>query len=89
MGLISGSGNRAEFDINGTSEVDASAFEVPDAVVKMSSVSKLTEAAYKSLRVNLNGGCTLYFLNDPSVTIENIRSATMTPDTSSRKSVRL
>lgn len=89
VGLISGSGNRAEFDINGTSEVDASAFEVPDAVVKMSSVSKLTEAAYKTLRVNLNGGCTLYFLNDPSVTIENIRSATMTPDTSSRKSVRL
>ncbi len=89
VGVISGSGNRAEFDINGTSEVDASAFEVPDAVVKMSSVSKLTEAAYKTLRVNLNGGCTLYFLNDPSVTIENIRSATMTPETSSRKSMRL
>ena len=89
VGVISGSGSKAEFDINGTSEVDASAFEVPDAVVKMSSVSKLTEAAYKTLRVNLNGGCTLYFMNDPSVTIENIRSATMTPDTSSRKAVRL
>lgn len=86
---ISGSGNRAEFDINGTSEVDASDFEVPDAFVKMSSVSKLSEAAYKTLRVNLNGGSTLNFLNDPSVTIENIRSATMTPGTSKRKAVTL
>ena len=86
---VTGSGSRAEFDINGTSEVDAASFEVPDAVVKMSSVSKLTEAAYKTLRVNLNGGSTLYFINDPSVTIENIRSATLTPGYSGRKSVSL
>ena len=86
---VTGSGSSAEFDINGTSEVDAASFEVPDAVVKMSSVSKLTEAAYKTLRVNLNGGSTLYFINDPSVTIENIRSATMTPGYSGRKSVSL
>lgn len=87
--VVSGSGNKAEFNINGTSEVDAASFEVPDAEVKMSSVSKLTEAAYKTLKVNLNGGSTLYFINDPSVTIENIRSATMTPGYSGRKSVSL
>ena len=69
--------------------MDAASFEVPDAEVKMSSVSKLTEAAYKTLKVNLNGGSTLYFINDPSVTIENIRSATMTPGYSGRKSVSL
>ena len=74
---VTGSGDKAFFDINGTSEVDASAFEVPEASVTMSSVCKLSEAAYKTLRVNLNGGSTLYFANDPAVTIENIRSASM------------
>lgn len=86
---ISGSGVMADFDINGTSEVDASGFEVPDAVVKMSSVCKLTEAAYKTLRVNLNGGSILNFINDPAVTIENIRSATMSPALNGRKSISL
>ena len=75
---VSGSGDKAVFNINGTSEVDASAFEVPDAVVSMSSVCRLSEAAYKTLRVNLNGGSTLFFAGEPAVTIENIRSATMT-----------
>ncbi|MBO6169630.1 MAG: DUF2807 domain-containing protein [Bacteroidales bacterium] len=86
---VTGSGTKAQFDINGTSEVDASGFEVPDAVVKMSSVCKLTEAAYKTLRVNLNGGSTLHFINDPAVTIENIRSATMSPAFSGRKTQSL
>lgn len=83
---VTGSGDRAVFDINGTSEVDASGFEVPDAVVNMSSVCKLSEAAYKTLRVNLNGGSTLYFANDPAVTIENIRSASMSRISSGRNS---
>lgn len=87
--VVSGSGEKAEFDINGTSEVDASGFEVPEATVKMSSVCKLTEAAYKSLRVNLNGGSTLYFMNDPAITIENIRSATMSPAYPGRKTQSL
>ena len=83
---VTGSGDRAVFDINGTSEVDASGFEVPDATVTMSSVCKLSEAAYKTLRVNLNGGSTLYFANDPAVTIENIRSASMSRISSGRSS---
>ncbi|MBO4671787.1 MAG: DUF2807 domain-containing protein [Bacteroidales bacterium] len=85
---VTGSGDKAFFDINGTSEVDASGFEVPEATVCMSSVCKLSEAAYKTLRVNLNGGSTLYFANEPSVTIENIRSASMTRISSGRGAVR-
>ena len=75
---LKGVGDSALFDISGTSEVDASAFEVPDAIVNMSSVCKLSEAAYRTLKVNLNGGSTLLFSGDPSVTIESIKSATMT-----------
>lgn len=84
-----GSGDSAEFNINGTSEVDASSFEVPDAKVNMSSVCKLSEAAYRTLTVNLNGGCTLLFANNPSFTIENIKSATVSRLGGDRNSSRL
>ena len=84
-----GSGDSAVFDINGTSEVDASSFEVPDAIISMSSVCLLKEAAYRSLSLNLNGGCTLMFANDPSVTIESIKSATVTRLSGSKASTSL
>lgn len=85
---LSGSGDKAVYNISGTSEVDASGFEVPDAEVTMQSVCKLTQAAYKSLTVNLSGGSSLYFAGEPSVTIENIKSATMSR-TGSRNAGRI
>ena len=83
--LLTGSGDSAVYDINGTSEVDASSFDVPDAKVSMSSVCKLSQSAYRSLTVNLNGGSTLYFGNEPQVTVENIKSATMSRIASGQK----
>lgn len=73
-----GSGDGATFELAGTSEVDASQFELSDADVRMSSVTRLSVAVDNVLRVNLNGGSTLLFSGDPSVSIDNIRSATMT-----------
>lgn len=81
---VSGSGNAAAFELNGTSEVDAFGFEVPDATVAMTSVCKLGESAYRSLKVNLNGGASLYFANEPSITIDSIKSSTMARSSSAR-----
>ncbi|MBP5720893.1 MAG: DUF2807 domain-containing protein [Bacteroidales bacterium] len=86
---ITGSGNTAEFDINGTSEVDAFGFEVPEATVTMTSVCKLGESAYRSLKVNLSGGSSLYFANEPAVSIENIKSSTMARASGARGMTRL
>ena len=83
---ISGTSDRAVYTISGTSEVDASRLEVPDANVTMQSVCKLNQAAYRSLTVNLSGGSSLFFAGDPSVTIENIKSATMSRSSGSRVS---
>lgn len=72
-----GAGDGATFELSSTSEVDASGFKVSDADVRMTSVSRLSVAAANVLRVNLNGGSTLMFAGDPAVSVENIRSATM------------
>ena len=74
---IAGSGDGATFELASTSEVDASGFNVSDADVRMTSVSRLSVSAANVLRVNLNGGSTLLFAGDPAVSIDNIRSATM------------
>ena len=75
---LAGTGDCATYELAGTSEIDASLFEVSDADVRMSSVTRLSVAAANVLRVNLNGGSTLQFLGDPSVVIDNVRSASMT-----------
>jgi len=74
---LSGTGDGATFELSSTSEVDASRFGVTDADVRMSSVSRLSVNVVNVLRVNLNGGSTLLFAGDPAVSIDNIRSATM------------
>lgn len=75
--VLSGSADEAEYDLSGTIEVDASRMEVAEADVKMSSVCKLSVNAVESLKVNLNGGSVLNFAGEPAVTIDNIRSSTM------------
>ncbi|MBR4809385.1 MAG: DUF2807 domain-containing protein [Bacteroidales bacterium] len=73
-----GTGDGANYELSGTSEIDASLFEVSDADVRMTSVTRLSVAAANVLKVNLNGGSTLQFSGEPSVCIDNIRSASMT-----------
>ena len=84
-----GSGECATYNMTGTSEVNAVDYEVPDAVITMTSVCKLSQAAYKTLKLNLNGGSTLLFDNDPAVSIENIKSSTISRLSKSRNGTRL
>lgn len=72
-----GSGDSISYNLSGTSEVNALSFEVPDAKITMTSVCALYQAAYRSLTLNLNGGSALYFTNEPQVSIENIKSSTV------------
>lgn len=74
---VSGSADKAMYELYGTSEVDAYALETPDAKVTMSSVCMLSQSAYENLTVSLNGGSSLYFSGEPHVTVENIKSASM------------
>lgn len=74
---VSGKADEAFFQLAGTSEADASRLEVSSADVQMSSVCSLSVNAVNSLKVNLNGGSTLLFAGEPSITVDNIRSATM------------
>ena len=72
-----GSGESISYDLSGTSEVNAVDYEVPDARIVMTSVCMLSQAAYKSLTLNLNGGSTLLFAGDPVMKVENIKSSTV------------
>lgn len=72
-----GTGDSITYNLSGTSEVNAMGFEVPDAKINMTSVCALYQAAYRSLTLNMNGGSALYFKNEPQVSIENIKSSTV------------
>ena len=84
-----GSGEIVSYNLSGTSEVNAVDYEVPDAEITMTSVCMLTQAAYKTLKLNLNGGSTLFFVNDPMVSIENIKSSTVSRPYQGKTGTRL
>lgn len=86
---LSGRAENAVYDLSGTIEVDASRMQVSSADVKMSSVCKLSINALESLKVNLNGGSVLNFAGEPVVTIDNIRSSTMSRLKTGASSIRL
>lgn len=74
---VTGTADEAVFQLSGTSEADAAHMDVAVADVQMSSVCSLSVNAIQTLKVNLNGGSTLMFGGDPSIVVDNIRSATM------------
>ena len=74
---VTGTAEEAFFQLSGTSEAEASGLRVSSADVQMSSVCSLSVNALQTLKVNLNGGSTLLFAGDPSIIVDNIRSATM------------
>lgn len=75
---LSGQAVNAEYNIGGSANVNASALECDNAVVKMNSICTLNQAASKNLSVDLSGGATLIFSGDPIVRVENIKASTMT-----------
>lgn len=75
---VSGTGDNAIYNLGGTSEVHADKFEVPDAKVTMSSLCVLSQSAYRKLTVNLSGGATLVFANNPQMDIEIVKASTIT-----------
>lgn len=75
---ITGQAEIAEFNCSGSSNTDATGMTVKNADVTMSSICVLSEAASDSLKVDLSGGASLVFNNNPFTEIVNIKSSSMT-----------
>lgn len=75
--ILNGTIPFVNYNLSGGVSVNALNLVTEDAVVKMSSVCTLSEAASKSLSVELSGGATLNFDNSPVITIEDIKSSHM------------
>lgn len=75
--VINGSCDSAVFTCAGSSEVNALNITADDANVSMSGLCTLTEAASKKLKVELSGGSTLIFNNNPEIDVVNIKSSSL------------
>lgn len=75
--LFKGKADKVEYNMSGSSNVNALELETEEASIKMNSVCSLTESASKMISVELSAGATLIFNNDPVVRIEQIKSSSM------------
>lgn len=82
---LSGKATTCNYVITGGCNINASELEAEDAAVKMNSVCTLSEAATNNLNVNLQGGATLIFSNEPSITVDEIKASNMRRYASSKK----
>ena len=76
--VLNGTSDNAAFTCAGTTITNAVNFAVTNASVLMSGMCSLTEAASSKLKVELSGGSTLVFDNDPAIEIVSVKSATLT-----------
>jgi len=75
--VIDGTMPSVSYNLNGGCNVNAHDVVCDDAVVKMNSICTLSEAASRSLDVELAGGATLLFDNAPTITIQDIKNSNM------------
>lgn len=80
-------GNALYLGVTGSnsSSLDAINLKTPEASVKLSNSSKVTEAATEKLHIEMSGNSTLVFDNDPAVDIISIKSSTVTRYEPSKK----
>lgn len=83
--VINGTIPYVNYNLSGGCNVNAMNIVCEDAIVKMNSVCTLSEAASKSLSVELSGGATLIFDNNPAISITEIKSSNMRRYTSTSK----
>ena len=76
---IDGTAEKAEYLCSGagSAKVDASTLVCEDATISMENGSVLKQAASKRIQLNLSGGANLYFGNDPTIAIDQIRNASV------------
>lgn len=77
--ILNGTAPVARYKLANSSQVNATLLETSRAFVVMSGLGSLTQAASEELSVDLSGGATVYFLNDPSIHVIYLKNASLIP----------
>ena len=77
--ILNGTASVARYKLANSSQVNATLLETSRAFVEMSGLGSLTQAASEELSVDLSGGATVYFLNDPSIHVIYLKNASLIP----------
>lgn len=77
--VLGGEAPVARYKLANSSQVNATLLESTRAFVEMSGLGSLTQAASEELSVDLTGGATVYFLNDPSIHVIYLKNASLIP----------
>lgn len=77
--VLGGEAPVARYKLANSSQVNATLLESSRAFVEMSGLGSLTQAASEELSVDLTGGATVYFLNDPSIHVIYLKNASLIP----------
>ena len=77
--ILNGKAPVVRYKLANSSQVNATLLEAERAFVEMSGLGTLTQAASEELSVDLSGGATVYFLNDPSIHVIYLKNASLIP----------
>ena len=77
--ILNGKAPVARYKLANSSQVNATMLEAGQAFVEMAGLGTLTQAASESLTVDLSGGATVYFLNDPVIHVLYLKNASLIP----------
>jgi len=77
--ILNGSAPVVRYKLANSSQVNATLLEAERAFVEMSGLGSLTQAASEELTVDLSGGATVYFLNDPAIHVTYLKNASLIP----------
>lgn len=78
--ILNGKAPVVRYRMGGSSQVNSVSLESAQAFAELSGMGTvLTEAATEDLTVDMNGGATLYFLNDPAIHIVYLKNASLIP----------
>ena len=76
--ILNGSALKAIYNCSGSTNTNASNLRCEEAAVTMNGICSLSEAASQKLSINMSGSSSLTFAGEPVITIENIKSSTVT-----------
>lgn len=77
--ILNGKAPVVRYKLANSSQVNATMLEAGQAFVEMAGLGTLTQAASESLTVDLSGGATVYFLNDPAIHVLYLKNASLIP----------
>lgn len=77
--ILNGEAPVVRYKLANSSQVNATTLTASRAIVEMSGLGMLTQGASEELTVDLSGGSTVYFLNDPTIRVLYLKNASLIP----------